>query len=65
MEQRANIKFRFKTGKTATETFQLTMVTMLFLVHGFLKGMQDFGMVVKISKMTNIVDGQQQFEHLT
>jgi hypothetical protein len=23
MEQRANIKFRFKTGKTATETFQL------------------------------------------
>jgi hypothetical protein len=24
MEQRANIKFCFKTGKTATETFQLT-----------------------------------------
>jgi hypothetical protein len=23
MEQRANIKFCFKTGKTATETFQL------------------------------------------
>jgi hypothetical protein len=23
MEQRANINFRFKTGKTATETFQL------------------------------------------
>jgi hypothetical protein len=27
MEQRANIKFCFKTGKTATETFQLIKQT--------------------------------------
>jgi hypothetical protein len=26
------------------------------LVHGFLKAMQDFGMVMKMSKITNVVD---------
>jgi hypothetical protein len=41
------------------------MVTMLSLLHGFLNGMQDFGTAVKISKMTNAVDDQQPFEHLT
>jgi hypothetical protein len=58
MEQRANIKFCFKTGRTATETFQLMnrlMVTMLSLVHGLLNGMQDFGTAMKISKMTKAV----------
>jgi hypothetical protein len=41
------------------------MVTMLSLVHGFLNGMRDIGAAVKISKMTNAVDDQQPFEHLT
>lgn len=62
MEQRARIKFRFKMVKTTTETFQLTMLS---LVHGFLNGMEDFRMAVKISKMTNAMDDQQPFEHLT
>jgi hypothetical protein len=54
--------------KTATETFQLikqAYVTRLSLVHRFLNGMQDFGTGLKISKMTNAVDNQQPFEHLT
>jgi hypothetical protein len=42
MEQRGNIKFCFKTGKTATETFQLIEQaygnSALSLVHGFLNG---------------------------
>jgi hypothetical protein len=68
MEQRANIKFCLKTGKTATETFQL-----LKQAYGdnalsrtrFLNGTQDIGTAAKISKMTNAVDGQQPFERLT
>jgi hypothetical protein len=54
MEQRGNIKFCFKTGKAATETFQLIKLAYgdNALVHGFLNGMQDFRTAVKISKMT-------------
>jgi hypothetical protein len=47
MEQRANVKFCFKTGKTATETFQLIKQAygdnVLSLVHWLPNGMQDFG----------------------
>jgi hypothetical protein len=41
------------------------MVTMLYLIHGFLNGIQDFGTAVKISKMMKAVDDQQPLEHLT
>jgi hypothetical protein len=68
MEQRTNIKFYFKTGKTDIETFQMVKQAYgdnaLSLVHGFLYGIQDFGTAVKIKKMTNAVDYQQPFEHL-
>jgi hypothetical protein len=59
MEQRANIKFCFKTGKTDTETFHLIKQAYgdnaLSLVDGVLNGRQDFGTAVKISKMTKAV----------
>jgi hypothetical protein len=68
MEQRANINFCFKTGKTATETFQL-----INHAYGdnalsctcFFYGIQEFRMAMKISKLLNAVDNQQLFEHLT
>jgi hypothetical protein len=60
MEQRANIKFRFKTGKTTTETFQLVKQAygdnVVSLVNGFVKGVQDFGRALKISKMKKVTD---------
>jgi hypothetical protein len=69
LEQRANSKFCFKTGKTATETSLLIKQAYgdnaLSLVHWFWNGMLDFGTAVKISKMTKAVDDQQPFEHLT
>jgi hypothetical protein len=64
MGQRANIKFCFKMDKTATES-GLWSECSLSLVHGFLNGVQEFGMTTKISKMTNAMDDQQPFEHLT
>jgi hypothetical protein len=67
MEQRANIKFCFKTSKRATETFQLIKQAYgdnaLSLAHGILNGMQDFGTAVKILKMSAVED-QQPLEHL-
>jgi hypothetical protein len=41
------------------------MVTMLSLFHGFLNGMQDFGMAVKIFKVMNSAEDQWPFERLT
>jgi hypothetical protein len=67
LEQRANIKFCFKVGKTARETFQLIKQAYhdSAIIHGVLNGMQDFGTAVKISKMTNAVDDRQLFKRLT
>jgi hypothetical protein len=59
MEHTANIKLCFKTGKTATEIFQLQirlMVAMFRLVYRVLNGILDFGTAMKISKRTNAVD---------
>jgi hypothetical protein len=49
MEQRANIKFCFKTGKTATETFQLkkqaygdNAVSRTRVSERYLNGLNDF-----------------------
>jgi hypothetical protein len=67
MEQRANIKFCFTMGKTATETFQLEKQAYgdnaLSRTRAFFNGMQHFGTAMKILKM-NAVDDQQPFEHL-
>jgi hypothetical protein len=56
MEQRAKIKPCFRTDKTATETSQLIKRTCgdnsLSLRHRFFNGMQDFGMAMKILKIT-------------
>jgi hypothetical protein len=56
IEQRAKIKYCFKTDKTATETFQLVKRTYgdnAFSPRDrYLNGMQGFGMAVKISKIT-------------
>jgi hypothetical protein len=43
------------------------MVETLSLVYGYeyFNGMEDFGTAVKISEMTNTVDDQQPFQHLT
>jgi hypothetical protein len=49
-------KFCFKTAKTATEAFQLSMVTMLSIIHVFFNGMQDFGTAVKITGMNTVDD---------
>jgi hypothetical protein len=64
MKQRVNIKFCFKAGKKATETFQL-MVTMFSLVCGFLNGIQDFRAAMKISKIMNAMYDHKPFKHLT
>jgi hypothetical protein len=66
-EAKSENYFFFKTGKTATETFQLEtgLQRQFSLVHGFLSSMQDFGAAVKISEIMSAVEHQQAFERPT
>jgi hypothetical protein len=59
MEQRVNIKFCFKIGKTGTETFQLikqaytvsTLLSHTWVFEWYLNGLNDLKMGVRIFRM--------------
>jgi hypothetical protein len=68
MERRVNIKFCFKMGKTATETFQLIKQA---YGDNALSHTRDFEWYARFwdgrenLKVTNAVGDQQPFKHLT